>query len=173
MDRKMRIWGLAGAVLLVGWGLAGRCEAVDLVGKKAPDFKLPDIEENEVTLSQFAGKVVVLNFWQTTCLPCIEEMPDLVAIYDEYQAKGLVVIGLAVKDNPAEVQNKAEVMRVRYPVLMDNMAVRMLYGIESVPHTFVIDKKGIVRQHFDRATDKAAIEAAVKPLLDEKVEEAK
>jgi len=143
-----------------------------LLGKKAPDFKLMDSEAKELTLSSFAGKVIVLNFWRTTCFPCLEEMPDLEKLYKEYKGKGVVLIGLAVNDKISDVDNKVNVMGISYPIALDDMATRLKYGIKSVPHTFIIDKGGTIRAHFDRKTDKKALEDAIKPLLDEKPAEA-
>ncbi|MEW6359790.1 MAG: TlpA disulfide reductase family protein [Planctomycetota bacterium] len=135
------------------------------VGKKAPDFKLMDCDGNDLSLAQFVGKVVVLNFWRTTCFPCLEEMPDLQQIHEEYKDKGVVVIGLAVNDKAPDVDNKVTVMGIRYPVALDNMATRLTYKINSVPHTFIIDKEGTIRAHFGEQTNKKAIEDAIAPLL--------
>ena len=143
-----------------------------LLGKKAPGFKLTDCEAKELTLSSFAGKVIVLNFWRTTCFPCLEEMPDLQKLHEEYKDKGVVVIGIAVNDKISDVDNKVNVMGITYPVTLDDMATRLKYRIKSVPHTFVIDKAGTIRAHFDKKTDKKTIEDAMKPLLDEKPVEA-
>jgi len=169
MDRTRRICAALMVVFAIGGSLPTQAE--DLVGKKAPDFKLMDCEGKETTLSQFSGKIVVLNFWRTTCFPCLEEIPDLVKIYEEYRDKGVVVLGIAVNDNPTDVDNKVQVLQVEYPMARDDMATRLKYQIKSVPHTFIIDRNGIVRHHFDRKTDKKAIEEALKPLLAQKAVE--
>jgi len=156
------------AILVLCFGLVAPGEEEGWVGRKAPDFKLTDCDGKVLSLDQFAGKVVVLNFWRTTCFPCLEEMPDLQKVYEEFKDKGVVVIGLAVDDKRSDVDNKMNVLGLTYPIALDNMATRLMYKIKSVPHTFIIDKAGIIQAYFDQQTDKKALEDALAPLLGEK-----
>lgn len=120
----------------------------------APDFTLNDIYGKKITLSQFRGKVVILNFWSIFCGPCLAEMPSLNRIYLEFKDKGLVVI--AVAEDPAEkpVRSYIEEKRIAFPVLMDKKKkVYSKYSLYGIPVTFLIDKKGVITEKFSGERD--------------------
>ncbi len=109
----------------------------------APDFTLNDICGRKVTLSQFRGKVVILNFWSIFCGPCLKEMPYLNKLYIEFKDKGLVVFGVA--EDPAEkpVRSYIEEKKVAFAILMDKeRKVYFKYFLYGIPVSFLIDKKG-------------------------------
>jgi peroxiredoxin len=115
----------------------------------APDFTLNDICGKQVTLSQFRGKIVVLNFWSIWCGPCLSEMPSLNKLYLEFKDKGLVVIGIA--EDPAEkpVRSYIQEKGLAFPVLMDKeRKVYFKYSLFGIPVTFLIDKKGVSVEKF-------------------------
>jgi len=124
-----------------GWQPAGR----PLSGQPAPDFTFRLLDGSALTLADLRGRVVVLNFWATWCSPCGEELPALQAVWADYQAQGLVVVGVAVQEGEAEVREMAAQFGVTFPLGMDpGEHVATAYGITGVPETFVIDPQGRV-----------------------------
>jgi len=114
-------------------------------GSLAPDFTLNDLCGKKVTLSQFRGKVVILNFWSIWCGPCLAEMPSLNKLYLELKDKGLVV--LAIAEDPAEKPLKSYIKEkgLAFPVLMDKeRKVYLKYSLFGIPVSFLIDKKGVI-----------------------------
>jgi peroxiredoxin len=115
----------------------------------APDFTLNDLNGKKVTLSQFRGKVVILNFWSIWCGPCLAEMPSLNKLYLEFKDKGLIV--LAVAEDPAEKPVKSYIQEkgIAFPILMDkDKKVYFKYSLFGIPVTFLIDKKGVIIEKF-------------------------
>jgi len=125
--------------------LAGN--AASLVNQAAPDFTLPSLEGDEVTLSDYRGRVVFLNFWQTTCPPCIEELPDFRDFVTDQDPAEVALIAVNV-DETREMINDffTENNIVGIPVVLDrDSSVRRSYGVMGYPVTFVINEEGIVR----------------------------
>ena len=115
----------------------------------APDFTLNDLSSKKVTLSQFRGKVVILNFWSIWCGPCLAEMPSLNKLYLEFKDKGVTV--LAVAEDPAEKPVKSYVKEkgIAFPILIDKeKKVYFRYSLFGIPVTFLIDKKGVIAEKF-------------------------
>lgn len=112
----------------------------------APDFALNDITGKKVNLSEFRGKVVLLNFWATWCGPCKAEMPSLNNLYNEYKDKGFVVLAVSVDTSEKPVKSFAREHKLAFPVLLDkDKAVSFdEYAVLGLPTTFLIDKTGIV-----------------------------
>ena len=115
-----------------------------LIKKPAPDFTLQDLKGNQVSLSDFRGQPVVLNFWATWCMPCRAEIPYLDALYTKYKDQGLVVIGVNVETDYMKVKHFAE-SRISYTVLLDGSTQSQGYDISGIPCTYYIDREGIVR----------------------------
>ena len=113
---------------------------------KAPDFTLPDVEGNLFTLRAKEGQPLVLCFFTVQCPHCINEVPHLNAIYQEYKdSHGLLVVGVAAGEPQAEVENFIDTYSVEYPVLLDSQGkVANLYGVRYVPHLFFIDRRGYI-----------------------------
>jgi peroxiredoxin len=123
---------------------------------KAPDFKLATIRGEEFYLSDYAGKVVLLNFWGTWCPPCRREIPDLVNLQKKYNKDGLEIVGIALNSgSAAEIQKFANQKQMNYTILTDfsnyeTHAVTNLYGqaigqpISSMPTTLIIDREGYI-----------------------------
>lgn len=120
-------------------------------GVKAPDFTLSDINGNKTSLSALRGKVVMVDFWATWCPPCRESVPDLKAIYEKYKDRGFVLLGISVdKGNgiSAEVSSFVKEYSITYPVLIDDGRVNVLYGVASIPTSFIINRDGkIANKH--------------------------
>jgi cytochrome c biogenesis protein CcmG/thiol:disulfide interchange protein DsbE len=123
------------------------------IGSSAPEFTVQD-SQNKVSLSQFRGQVVVLNFWATWCAPCVEEVPSLVEMQRRMKAKGITVVAVSVDvDEGAYKQfvkdHNVNLLTVRDPAGKSNG----LYGTFKFPETYIIDRNGVMRRKFIGAVD--------------------
>ncbi len=136
-------------------------------GKPAADFTLKDVlQGQDYTLSQFKGKVVMINFFTFFCGPCREEMPDLNKIYQENKAKGFQTLGIALSSDPTQIRFLVTQLGLTYPVLTGNDKVSEAYGsVVVVPTTFIIDKQGNVAQKIEGTRKKEDFEKMIKALL--------
>lgn len=136
-------------------------------GGQAPDFKLPSvIDGKEYSLSQYRGKVVLLNFFTFFCGPCREEMPHLNQIYQENKGKGFVTIGIGLSSDPTQLRFLVKQLGLDYPVLVGNDQVGKNYGnVEIVPTTFIIDRGGNIAHKILGARSKQDFENLIRPLL--------
>ena len=117
--------------------------------REAPGFSLAGIDGKPVRLSDYEGKVVVINFWATWCPPCRAEIPDFVKFYNENKEKGLVIIGIALEQSASDVRRMVESLNMTYPVALSDGSVERRYGgFRGIPTTFVIARDGtIARKH--------------------------
>jgi peroxiredoxin len=118
------------------------------IGTTAPDFSVQD-SDRQVTLSQFHGKTVVLNFWATWCPPCVEEMPSLVEMQQRMTDKGIRVLAVSVDVDEGAYRrflkdHKVDLLTVRDPSHKSSD----LYGTFKYPETYIIDSNGILRRKF-------------------------
>lgn len=157
---------LAGGVFLTG-AVTARQTGVDLNAQKpitnlsaseekpmAPDFELQSIQGETVRLSDYRGKVVLLNFWATWCGPCRQEIPDFIEMTKTKDSDRFVVLGLTVQSGSREqIAKFAKEMGMNYPVLYGDQATIMklaqLYGgVTAIPTTFLIDPEGKVQKGY-------------------------
>jgi cytochrome c biogenesis protein CcmG/thiol:disulfide interchange protein DsbE len=121
---------------------------VPLVGHPAPDFTLNTWDSpsgQSIHLAALKGKPVVLNFWASWCTPCQQETPLLEAAWQQYQADGIVFIGIDYQDNRQEAQQFLQKYHVTYPVGPDaSGTISVDYGVSNVPATIFIDRSGVV-----------------------------
>lgn len=117
-----------------------------LLGKPAPALTLRDLAGNEVTLADYAGRPVLVNFWASWCIPCRDEFPMMVGAYGEYRDRGLEILGIVHDDAAAAAQAFAQEQGATWPMLLDvdDVAWRDYIGI-GVPQSYFIDADGIVR----------------------------
>ncbi len=132
------------------------------------DFTLKDVDGNQVSLSTYKGKVVLLNFWATWCGPCKAEIPGFVRLQDKYRDKGLVIVGYSVDDTADKAKAYAAQYKMNYPILLGEGRedVQDAYGpIWGIPASFIISKDGkVCRKHLGIAPE-AVFEKEVVPLL--------
>jgi cytochrome c biogenesis protein CcmG/thiol:disulfide interchange protein DsbE len=112
--------------------------------KPAPNFTLKDANGKPVSLSDFKGKVVLLNFWATWCGPCGLEIPWFEEFEQQYKSKGFAVLGVSMDDDGwSAVKPYMEEHKINYRVLLGNDSVSQLYGgLDALPTTFIIDREG-------------------------------
>jgi cytochrome c biogenesis protein CcmG, thiol:disulfide interchange protein DsbE len=123
------------------------------IGAAAPDFTVRDASRT-ITLSQFKGQVVVLNFWATWCPPCIEEMPSLVQMQQRMKDKGVTVLAVSVDVDDSSYRRFLRDHGVNLLSVRDgDQKSNSLYGTFKFPETYVIDRNGVVRRKFIGAVD--------------------
>jgi peroxiredoxin len=147
-------------------GTGGICAA-----KKAPaklDFTVKDMNGAEVRLADYKGKVILLNYWATWCGPCKVEIPDLIALHDQYKNQGLVVLGVSQDDDPETLRSFADAYKMNYPVLVGRDAPELLDAqgpLWGLPTSYLIARDGtICTRHLGPAT-KEEFEREIKAVL--------
>jgi len=134
----------------------------------APDVEFQTLAGKPFRLKELQGQVVLLNFWATYCIPCREEIPALNALQHELQPQGLKIVGASLDDSADGVNAyQQEVAKFEYEVLLGSSDAKVKFQQSVLPTTYLIDRQGRIRQKIIGARDKAAWEAAVKPLLAE------
>ena len=167
---------LVAAMFFTGRYLANRSRAGaarparisgDAKGQLAPEFELRDLAGKNVRLSDYHGKVVLLNFWATWCPPCKEEMPWFVDLQQRYGAQGLQVIGVAMDDSDQKtIESFAKRLGVNYPVLLGKESIAQAYGdVQFRPDTFYIGRDGKIVLHVQGLVNRKEIEEHVKKAL--------
>jgi cytochrome c biogenesis protein CcmG, thiol:disulfide interchange protein DsbE len=118
------------------------------IGSAAPDFTVQD-SQTKVTLDQYRGQVVVLNFWATWCPPCVEEIPSLVEMQRRMKAKGVTVIAVSVDVDESAYKQFVKDHNVNLLTVRDaSQKSNDLYGTFKFPETYVIDRNGVMRRKF-------------------------
>jgi peroxiredoxin len=132
----------------------------------APDFSLTDITGKPLKLSDYQGKVVVLDFWATWCDPCRIEIPGFIELQKRYASQGFTMIGISMDASPEPVGVFYKQLQMNYPVAVGDERLGELYGgMPGLPTTFVIGRDGRIYAKHVGATDPAAFESEIKELL--------
>ena len=131
----------------------------------APNFTLLNTELQEVSLSDYQGKVVMVDFWATWCKPCKEEIPRFIELYDEYRAQGFEMVGISTDD--VEVRLKAielffqdltkEGFDINYPILLADSDIFQAYQVLLLPSAYLINRNGEIVKIFEGAQESKAI----------------
>ncbi len=119
-------------------------------GKRAPDFTLPTLDGKQLSLSQFRGKKVMVNFWQSSCSACRTEVPYIQAVYNRWSRDDLEILAVSVGERTPFVQSFVDRQGLTFPVLLDSdEAVSKTYQVPSYPTTFFINADGIIKKMKD------------------------
>lgn len=135
--------------------------------RKSRELNLKDINGRQIRLSQYRGKVVLINFWATWCPPCRAEIPDLVRLQREYRGHGLRVIGVTYPPQKlSEVREFVRETKINYPVALGTKETKFRFtSNETMPMTIVIGRDGTVRDIIEGILLPEEIEQKIKPLL--------
>lgn len=148
-----------------------------LQGKPAPEFSLDDLNGKKVSLADYKGKAVLLNFWATWCAPCKVEIPWFLKLREQYAGQGFEIIGVSSDDldkddkaklftEKAEIAKFVEQQKMTYPVLIDGDAISHPYGgVDSLPTSFFIDRKGTIVAQTIGLVPRDEIEADIRKAL--------
>ena len=132
----------------------------------APEFSLPDLMGKTLKLSDYRGKVVLLDFWATWCEPCREEIPHFVELQDKLGDQGFQIIGVSMDDGPEPVRDFSRQFKVNYPVVMGNAQIGELYGgVLGLPIAFVVGRDGRIYSKHIGATDILLFNREIKAML--------
>lgn len=147
--REYAIW-IVVALVAVGVSLSVLSPSTDESPKVAPGFALESLDGESIALATFVGRVVVLDFWATWCKPCIKTFPGLHELVGQYAAEdvALLVVSLDRVEKRARdflVENGYTTDNVLWSSMEESRAVKALYGVIGIPHTFIIDREGIIR----------------------------
>lgn len=160
------------ALLAVGGGIVvrGFLSTVEQTSPtNLPDFNLPDVSGNQRNISEWQGKIRVINFWATWCAPCREEIPEFIALQEQYAANGLQFIGIAIDDlEPVEEYLKSN--KINYPILIGGisgiaLAHQLGNSIDAVPFTLVVNQQGQIIHRHPGEFSSAQIMEIITPLL--------
>jgi len=135
-------WSVTLALIALAWVGIGILRAPDLPDQ-APGFTLPDLDGQQVSLADFSGQTVVLNFWATWCGPCRFEIPAFSEFADENP--DIPVLGIAVDGTTPELRRASKELGITYPVLIADASTKASYGVETLPTTVVVGEDGAVR----------------------------
>lgn len=154
-------------VLIVGLGRDPSAIPSPLVGRQAPNFILQLFGHGTLDTATLRGRVAVLNFWASWCIPdCSDEAPDLQRVWEQYRNRGVVIVGVDIQDHAAAAQAFISRFAQTFPNGMDQTGkISIDYGVYGVPETFVIDQRGrIVFKQAGAITD-SLLAAQLIPLL--------
>jgi thiol-disulfide isomerase/thioredoxin len=141
----------------------------------AVDFTLPDLNGRMVSLSDYEGQVVLINFWATWCVPCREEIPDFVELQSKYAADGFIILGISIDTiDVAEVKEFADEYKINYPVLYAGKQAKQLtrdYGnFRGIPASFLVNHEGIRIKRVIGRMEKPFWDKEIQSALKEKAE---
>ena len=134
----------------------------------APDFSMPWYgKEGNGRLTELRGKVVLVNFWASWCPPCKGELPDLIALHNDYEDRGFAVLGVIINSHPQEVGQVISRYNVSYPSVTANEMLARYWQVESIPTTYILDRDGVVRYRYIGARNRSTFERDILRLLEE------
>ena len=141
----------------------------DLRGKRAPDFSLKTVDGKKISLSDYKGKAVLINFWATWCAPCKIEMPWLVALRTQYAGQGFEILGVSEDDADtprAKLVKFGQEQGLTYPLLVGDDAISRKYGgVEFLPTSYFVGRDGKIVAETAGLVSKSEVEASIKKAL--------
>ncbi len=168
-SKRIVIYGIV-ALCLLGLYIAGRRTArrpkPTASGNLAPDFTVTDIDNHKLSLADYKGKVVLLDFWATWCAPCRTEIPHFVEMQNKYGPDGFQVIGISMDDDAKPVKEFSQQYKLNYPVAVgDDKLAESYGGVLGLPVNFIIDREGRIYAKHLGATDVSVFDQDVRDLL--------
>ena len=157
---------LAGVLSLGGAAFMAGCSGA----QAAPESTFVLLDGSKKTTADLLGKVILVNFWATSCVTCVAEMPKLIATYNKYQAKGYDTLAVAMRyDPPSYVVNYAETRQLPFKVAIDNTgaAAKAWGDVQLTPTTFLVNKRGQIVKQYVGEPDFAALHQLIEKLLAE------
>ncbi len=119
------------------------------IGAQAPDFSLPDLNDQQIALKHYQGQVILLNFWASWCAPCREELPALERLHHRFQEKGFKVVGINIDKKRKNAAKYVTEFNLSFPVLLDpGASVIQHYPGRAMPISYLIDRDGIIQRVF-------------------------
>ena len=161
--RKALIAPLATAM---SFGALSGCSLSD----SAPDSSFLLLDGSYINMASLKGKVILINFWATTCTTCVAEMPEIVKTYSKYRSKGFETVAVAMQNDPVNwVVNFTQTRQLPFKVALDNTGekARQWGDVKITPTTFIVDKRGMVVKKYVGAPDFVALHALLENLLAE------
>lgn len=162
---------LAGILLIGGIAIADSLfseHKLPKVGDRAPDFTLQGLDGKTHELSDYKGKVLLINFWGTFCPPCVREMPAMQRIYDKYKDENFEILGINLDESTVSVQSFVKQYKLNFPILMDKNTIRRKYGVSSYPTSFFVDSNGRITDIVIQEMTEAFIESRLKTLMSDR-----
>ena len=164
----IRHW--AAGVAVAAFAAVGAYVYLDTGRSAAPESTFVLLDGSSRTTTDLRGKVTLVNFWATSCTTCVAEMPEIVATYNKYQARGFDTVAVAMSyDPPSYVVNFAETRKLPFKVAIDNTGnVAKAWGdVRLTPSTFIVNKRGEIVKTYVGAPDFAALHVLIEKLLAE------
>ena len=165
MSRLRRIIQIGALLLLSALPAMGAPQK----GQPAPAIKVMTTSGQQVTLANYKGYVLIMDFFATWCPPCREAVPHLQGLNRKYGKQGLQILGLSLDDDSKTLKEFAEDKKLSYPVALASEELKADYGLRSLPTIYIVSKKGLVADKFLGYNDdsKMKMEALIKKLLAE------
>ena len=114
-------------------------------GILAPDFTFPGLDGKMVSLSDYKGKVVLVNIWATWCPPCVREMPSMEKLYAKFNNDGFTILAIDMMEEADSVRAFKEEYKLNFPILLDfDGSVAQFYNVMSIPTTYIVDQEGYI-----------------------------
>ncbi len=159
MVRTTKSWFLWGGMLLAT--LLAESMALSYESEKAPDLYLQSLTGEEVSLAQWKGKTIVVNFWATWCKPCREEIPELARFFEAHREHNVVVLGVAMDKDIDKVRTFVQEFKISYPVLVGNIVDARKWKVRGLPMTFIVSPARDIERRLHGGLTVAALEGYV------------
>ncbi|MBI4307841.1 MAG: TlpA family protein disulfide reductase [Chloroflexi bacterium] len=156
---------------LLGWATTNKTaptagSGAQKVGRPAPDFTITTFAGQKLRLSEQRGKVVVVNFWASWCIPCRDEAPYLEMVWRQFKDKGVVFVGVDIQDTEADARAYIKEFGITYPNGPDTTGeITIDYGVSGIPVTFFLDREGRVRGRWVGAITREMLTKSIEDLL--------
>ncbi|HEY0157958.1 MAG TPA: redoxin domain-containing protein [Thermoanaerobaculia bacterium] len=134
-------------------------------GKPAPAFTLQTFDGKNVSLDDFKGQVVLLDFWGTFCIPCVNALPELQALHAKHAARGFAVLGVTVDDRAAMVKKATSRAKVTYPIVQATPKVWSAYKVNALPSLVLVGRDGKIVKRFGGEADRKAMLATIEQAI--------